>query len=481
MVIARLEDQGLRILDRLREPVRLAAGLEQAGRITPEAAVRAVACLQRFGERLRELPEDQVRAVGTNALRKAANAAELREAAEIALGHRIEVISGYEEARLIYLGVSASSPPVEGRRLVIDIGGGSTELIIGRGPEILRAHSLFMGCVIFSERFFGGGVTREAFRRAETAAELEIRPIASRLRDLGWDAVTGASGTIEALVALARAPGGKSSPVSLSSLKKLRRQMIERAAAGKDPARGLRPERIAVLPGGLAILVGLFRALDLGGLVASPGALREGLLHDLAGRLRHEDVREATVERLVQRFGVDRPQAGRVERTALDLLDQVAEGWKLAPERSRQMLSWAARLREIGLSVSFTGYHKHSAYLLEHGDMPGFTRDEQLELAAIVRAHRRKVPRPLFEALGGRRGRRALRLCVLLRLAARLNRSRSREPLPALRLAADGDRVRLALPGSWLDAHPLARADLETEARYLGAAGVVLELEAFDS
>ncbi|GAB4370727.1 MAG: exopolyphosphatase [Acidobacteriota bacterium] len=480
MLIARLDETGVRVLDRLREPVRLAAGLDAGGRITPEAAARALGCLARFGERLRELPPEQVRAVGTNTLRRAANAAEFREAAERALGHAIEVISGVEEARLIYLGVHTSSPPVAGRRLVVDIGGGSTEVILGEGPAILRAHSLFMGCVTWSERFFGDGITREAFRRAETAAELEIQPIAARLREIGWKSAAGASGTIAAIARLVARSEPRRRGVDLEALKTLRRRMIERAAAGKGPPRGVRAERAAVLPGGLAILIGLLRGLGISALRPAPGALREGLLYDLAGRLRHEDVREATVDQMMQRFGVDREHALRVERTALALLEQAASSWRLEGRRARRMLAWAARLREIGLTVSFTGYHKHSAYLIGHGDMPGFTRDEQLELAAIIRAHRRRIPRAAFDGLGRKRAARALRLCVLLRLAARLRRSRSREPLPELRLAVDGDSLRLGIPSGWLRDHPLVRADLENEARYLEAAGLRFEIETED-
>ena len=482
MLIARLDEQGVQVLDRLREPVRLAAGLDAAGRITPEAASRALVCLERFGERLRELPGEQVRAVGTNTLRRAANAAEFREKARRALGHSIEVISGHEEARLIYLGVFSTSPPVRGHRLVIDIGGGSTEVVIGHDARILRSHSLFMGCVTWSERFFGAGITREAFRRAETAAELEVRPIAARLRETGWKAAAGASGTIAAIAGLVAAEDGRPRAVGLAALKKLRRRLIERAGSGgRGPLRGVRPERAAVLPGGLAILIGLYRGLDIGTIAPAAGALREGLLFDLAGRLRHEDVREGTVERMMQRFGVDRGHAARVERTALHLLDQVAAGWQLEGGRARRLLAWAARLREIGLSVSFTGYHKHSAYLIGNSDMPGFTRDEQFELAAIVRAHRRRIPRAVFESLGRKRGGRALRLCALLRLAARLHRSRTRAPLPPLAIRAEGDTLNLGVPADWLAAHPLARADLEEEARYLEGAGLELRIEALDS
>lgn len=475
MVIARFLGHDLHILDRLREPVRLASGLDDQRRLTEDTQMRALECLRRFGERLREFPQAHVRAVGTNTLRKATNTLEFRHRAHEALGHPIEIISGLEEARLIYIGVAHSHAPERGRRLVVDIGGGSTELIIGRRLEVLRAHSFYMGCVTYSERFFGSGeLTREAFRAAEIAARLELRGTSRALRELGWQAAVGASGTVTSVADMIVAMEGPTAPITLESIKRIRRKMIEQRRVTRLAIPALKPDRVSVIAGGIAILLALFKSLGIDSMTASTGALREGVLYDLAGRLRHDDARDRTIRRLVAQYMVDEEQALRIERTAHHLLAQVAQGWGLAGSWPVQALGWAAHLREIGLSVSYTGYHKHSAYLAEHSDMPGFANDDQQFLAAMIRGHRRKVQRAYFLHLGKERIDSAFRLCLLLRLACRLNRSRSREALPPVRLEGDRKRFVLVFPEGWFDLHPLMRADLAQEATYLGAVGIEL-------
>ncbi len=478
MVIARHLGHDLHILDRLREPVRLASGLGPGNLLSGEVQERALLCLRRFGERLREFPRAHVRAVGTNTLRKAANADEFRERAHEALEHPIEIISGLEEARLIYLGVAHSHAPERGRRLVVDIGGGSTELIIGRRLDVHRAHSFYMGCVTYSQRFFGEGeLTREAFRAAEIAARLEVRATARAIRELGWQTSVGASGTVTSLAEMIIALDGPTAPITLEALKRIRRRMIEQRRVSRLSLPALKPDRAPVIAGGLSILIALFKSLAIDSMTASYGALREGVLYDLAGRLRHDDARDRTIRRLVAQYMVDEEQAHRIERTAHFLLEQVEKTWELEGLWPRQALGWAAHLREIGLSVSYTGYHKHSAYLTEHSDMPGFANDDQLFLAAMIRGHRRKLQRAHFLSLGKERIESAFRLCLLLRLACRLNRSRSREPLPRVRLLVDRRSLKLVFPQGWFDKHPLMRADLAQETQYLAAAGVDLAVD----
>ncbi len=476
MVVARVEEDGrVHVLDRLRDPVRLAAGLNERQELTDEAIERALAALERFGERLRELPDSAVRAVGTNTLRRARNGGDFEERAGAALGHPIEIISGHEEARLIYLGVAHSMPGLTGNHLVLDIGGGSTECVIGTGFEPLVLDSFYMGCVSYTQRFFGNGrLARENFRRAEVAAELELTSIAGRYRRAGWQHVSGGSGTILAVSEVLRANAWTKKFITRRALEKLVQAMIDQKRIEKLSLRGLEGDRIAVFAGGVAILAAVFDQFGIEEMAPSAGALREGLVHELVGRVDAGDLRDRTVETFVARYKVDRAQAERVERTALALLDQASRTWELDAEVARRLLAWAARVHEIGLSINYAGYHKHGAYILGNGEMPGFSIDEQSMLAAIVGGQRRKLSKRQFSAIPGERGRLALQLALLLRVAVRLHHSRSDEALPEIGLRAEDSALVLEFPPGWLEARPLTRADLEEEAGYLEKVGVAL-------
>lgn len=478
MIVARVDDGQLRIVDRMRERVRLATGLDAEHRLSEEATERALACLTRFGQRVRELPLGAVRAAGTNTLRQAKNSSEFLERAQAALGHPIDVIAGREEARLIYLGVSHGVPNEDGRRLVVDIGGGSTECILGAGFEPVATESLFMGCVGYSTRFFpGGALDRDSFRRAQTAAMLELQSITTEYRRLGWSSCYGSSGTVLALAELVQASGWSEHGVTRKGLKKLRAALC---AAGNTRALslpGLDPERAAVLPGGLAILLAVTKSLGIELMLPAQSALREGLLYDLLGRIRHEDVRERSIRWLADRARADPEQAARVERTALGCLEQVARAWDLTSEDDRHYLTWAARLHEIGLEISHTGFHKHGAYIVSNADMPGFSKNEQQLLAFILHAQRRKFPLEALAALPLAQRERALRLGIVFRLACALNRSRSSEPLPPFELRAEGKTLSLRLAGEALERAPLTRADLAEEAERLAAAGILLDVD----
>ena len=478
MLIARAMNGQLVVLDRMRERVQLAAGFDDRNHLEPAAMDRGIACLERFGQRLAALPSVHVRAVGTNTLRKAKNAREFIKRAEAALGHPIEIISGREEARIIYLGVAHSLADDAGRRLVIDIGGGSTECIIGERFEPRRTESLHIGCVSHSLRFFADGkLRRESFREAVTAARVELETFERDFRRTGWVHAVGASGTILAIDNILRANGWDADGITRAGLRSLREAMIEAGRVSKLSLSGLSAERTPVLAGGLAILMGCFKSLKIQRMTVSQGALREGLLYDTIGRNTHEDVRVRTIEHMMRRYEVDRDQAGRVESTALRCLDQVAYAWDLHHPDLRWMLSWAARLHEIGLALSYSGYHAHSAYLVENSDMPGFSRERQILLARLIHAHRRRLRPDVvsdLQAIGGQSG---LRLAVLLRLAATLNRSRDPTPLPPLTLTAAGPTLELHLPEDWLASRPMTRADLTNEQQYLQAAGISFRFE----
>ncbi len=475
MVIARVVGEGLQLLDQLREGVRLAAYLDEKGNLQAKGEERAIACLEKFGQRLRDLPQGSVRAVGTNTLRKAKDTEDFLERAEAALGHRIGVISGQEEARLIFLGVSHSLAFGTSRRLVIDIGGGSTECGLGAGVEPRLAESLYMGCVGYTLNYFPKGKIRSSYmRKAELAAQLELETIRSSYRNFGWEACAGSSGTIQAVGEILRQNGWSNGGITRRGLRKLRKAVLAARHVDDLEIKGLRRERSKVLPGGLAILSAVFESFDIERMQISPGALREGVLYDLLGRFRSEDIRDLTIRSLVERFDVDLEQARRVEQTALLCLGQAAAGWKLDLEVARPLISWAASLLEVGLAVAHAGYHKHSAYLVGNSHMPGFTIADQRLLSVLVRCHRRKLLKSLFQDLPPKRAGLAVKLVALLRLAVLLHRSRSRRSAPDFRLEGAEGSLALLFPKEWLQIHPLTREDLQLEASYLRALGIEL-------
>lgn len=473
MVIARVVDGQLNVIDRMRERVQLALGLSEDGQVDPESEQRAMACLERFGQRLSGMPKDRVRAVGTNTFRKAKNRRAFLRRCEAMLRHDIDVLPGREEARILYRGVAHDLPALEGRRLVVDIGGGSTECILGVGEEVQRADSLQMGCVTYSQRFFPDGkLTRDRFKRATMAARLEIEPIEAMFRRLGFVEAVGSSGTVNSIDAMLRAQAPASAGITLAGLKQLREQMIERGHIDKLDLPGLSPERRNVIAGGVAILHALFKGFAVEApMRPSKSALREGLLLELVGSLGEEEVRERTVARLRDRYAVDQEQARRVEETALALAKPLEAKWELGP-RELRMLRWAALLHEIGQALSFGGYHHHGAYILANSDLPGFSEQGQFYLAALVRAHRRVLDDAKLSPLRQVDGERAVRVAALLRLSVRINRGR--EPAPKPELHVIDRRMDLVFPANFLDTHPMTRADLEEEQLALRAAGFEL-------
>ena len=485
MIVARMEDGQLHTIDRLREMVGLANGLDENKHLIPEAQARALACLERFGQRLRDMPSGCVRAVGTNTLRKARNGDRFRALAERALGHPIEVIAGREEARLIYLGVAHGREGDESRRLVIDIGGGSTEIIIGAGFETVHRDSLYMGAAGFAHAFFPDGViSPQALRRAETAARREVETIEHRYRRAGWAACAGCSGTIRAVGAVLRAQGWSDGSVTAQGMAQLRAALLRAGHTNRLSLSGLKDERRPIFAGGFAVLQGIFEQLGLERMRVSDMALREGLLFDLLGRFRHEDIRARTVVRLAKRLGVDAEQADRVEKTALDCLRQIAPEWGLDTEEAKATLRWAARLHEIGLVISRNQHHKHGQYMLRNADLAGFSRREQAVLAALVRGSRRRFPSAAFNELPEPEREAGRKLCVLLRLAVALHRGRDNRPLAAFRLKLakdDPHRLKLRFPEPWLEQHPLTQADLKEEAEFLKEAGFGFKLKTGDA
>ncbi|HEX5802632.1 MAG TPA: exopolyphosphatase [Azospira sp.] len=462
--VGRVLDGQIYPLDAIKEPVRLASGLTAEKYLDAASQQRALQALSRFGERLRGFAPDAVRAVATNALRVAKNSLAFLPLAEQALGFPIEIIAGREEARLIYLGAVHSLPPAQHKRLVVDIGGGSTEFIIGRRIEPQLMESLFMGCVSYTLRFFpDGGVDRKRMREAQVAAAAEIQNIAHDYRRHGWREAVGSSGTARAiadLLELNKLNPGNVAGVTREGLERLQSLLIKAGSAPALNLAGLRADRIPVLPGGIAIMSAVFDAFDLERMTYSDGALRLGVLYDLLGRFHHHDMRDVTVAQFMRRYQVDARQAERVERTALRLLVQLA-GPPDTPEQEAdvQFLAWASKLHEVGISIAHSGYHKHGAYILTFADMPGFSKKDQARLALLVFGHRGKLDK--ITALPP--GDANWRMLLALRLAVLLHRPRDGVPLPAFRIRAQSDGFLLELQSDWLGAHPLTSVALEEE------------------
>ena len=505
LIVAQYRDSGsrgadggwLQIVDRHREMVRLAEGLGADNELSAAVSERALACLERLGQRIRHLPRHNVRVVGTNTLRKAHNGWQFIAAAERVLGHRVEIVSGREEARLIYLGVSHSLEPAsdEESRLVVDIGGGSTELILGRQFQPRLMESLYMGCVGMSAAFFGdGAITAKGFVEAENAARQELEVVQGVYRSRGWDIAIGASGTFLAVhQAIFELTGERG--IDAAGLAALKQHLVDAGRTGAMDLQSVGAERAPVFPGGLAIAAAVVDALGIDTMTVTDGALREGLLHDLLGRLYTQDIRETTVTDLQQRYHVDTDHARRVAGTAGRLLElaswpalaKLAEAalagtfsgangstdTALSRDGAAKHLRWAAMLHEIGLDIAHSQYHKHGGYLLDNMDLPGFSQPEQHSLAVLVRCHRRK-----FAIAEMRASASLVALGILLRLAVVLHRPRTDAPLPklAIEVAPERRQVELQLPAEWLAANPLTRLDLEQEANYLDAASVQLTL-----
>lgn len=469
--VARVVEDQLYMLDGLREPVRLAAGLGDDKRLDKASQQRALACLQRFGERLRELPRESVRAVGTNALRIAKNSPQFLKEAEAALGFPIEVIAGREEARLIYLGVAQGLPRSDEMRMVMDIGGGSTEFIIGCGLKPLRLESLYMGCVSYSVRYFPDGkINKSNLKQAELAARNEAQAIATGFSTGHWDVALGSSGTARVLCDILEQNGYSDEGITREGLELLRTQLLKIGEMSRFELPGMKPDRTAVLSGGFAIMYGVFCELGIEVMYPALGALREGVLYDLLGRSHNHDMREVTVQQFMHRYHVDLRQAERVARLA-DLLARQMLGDLLDAEE-QHLLGWAASLHEIGISVAHSGYHKHSSYILANADMPGFSKKEQGQLSLLALAHR-----------GGMEKLRGLLVtpeqiaqAMALRLAALFYRSRGDVALPDMQALYNDSTLHLAIAPGWLAQNPLTETALLEEMKQWKGIGVSMQV-----
>lgn len=477
MVLARLEGGEVRPVQKLAEKVMLAAGLDGRNMLSEETMERGLACLRRFAQCADTVDPHWIRCVGTNTLRRARNGEKFLAKVREILNCPVEVVAGREEARLIYLGVSHSLPDTNGRRLVFDIGGGSTEFIIGERFDALMTESLHIGCVEYRERFFSkGSLSAKQFDKAVAFARREILSIEAAYKKLSWGAVVGSSGSVRSVESAALACGYCTSGVTLEAMHKLRERVIKAKSLEELVIPGLKEDRRSIFPSGLAILIAICEQLGIERFASSEGALREGILYDMLGRLAPEDVRERSVQSLLSRYSVDVAQAKRVQKASLETFDQVAKAWQLQDEEWRDLLGWAAMLHEVGLAISHSGFHKHGAYVLTYSDLPGFTKQEQQILAAMVGSHRRKVRDVQFEELPQVVRQPTLKVALLLRLAVVVNHSRREDVMPPLKVEVEGRRLKVQFPKGWLQERPLTEAGLHEEQEVWPKLGVELVL-----
>ncbi len=479
LIVARFQHGSPRVIDRVKETVRLAAGLKNNGMLDADHRKRALTCLARFGQRIASIDARRIRAVATNTVRRLANPEAFLKEAGATLGHPIEVVSGREEARLIYLGVAHSLPISYQRRLVLDIGGGSTEFIIGQQRQPIHAESVQVGCVASSLRFFPGGkITGKRWLRAQKEIGMLLQQFAEEYRETGWQECYGSSGTAKAIETAAVGMQLCENGIDRQAIHGLRDAILQAGHVDRLDFKGISAERRPVFAGGVIILESAFESLGIEHMHVIDTAMREGMLWDLIGRAEGSDPRRASIASLAQRHGVDELQSARVAASAQQLARRVDGDWGLG-EDGIEWLDWAAQVHEIGLSIAHSQHHKHAGYILRNADMPGFSRDEQHLLAVIVACHRRKPDKTLLQTLPTRHRLFARRIIALLRLSVLFCRARRPETLPDLHLHVDGSRIQLQLPADWLNQHPLSGADLEMECSQIRELGLRLDLQPY--
>jgi exopolyphosphatase/guanosine-5'-triphosphate,3'-diphosphate pyrophosphatase len=473
LIIAKIEHGEMRPVEVLAEKVQLGAGLEK-GRLSEESIERGLDCLSRFAQLLESVEPERVRAVGTNALRVAKNRFDFLRPAQRILNTRIDVIYGREEARLVYLGVAHTLADDAQSRLVIDIGGGSTELIIGERFEPQRLESLQMGCVSYGKECFPKGkINKENYRDAYYRARVQAYHIRHRYNASHWEECVGSSGTLQAIETLISLNGWGEGGIERKGLEKLEKKLLKFKKMEDIELEGLAPQRRNVILPGVAITSALFDGLGIEHMRTSKGALREGVIYDLMGRLSHEDVRERTVNALMQRYSVDTDSAEIVERRARTLFTATRKSWQLTND-DWELLRWAARTHEIGMAISHKHFNRHSAYLLRNADLPGFSQGEQEQLAVLALGHRGKLVSNLFTDINDAEEPRVKYLLAIIRLAAVFKYVEKLAVLPDFSVLASENNLTLAFPEGWLEEHPLTARELKQEQGMLSKLGLDL-------
>lgn len=474
MVTAQVTHGQLRITGEFGEKVQLAAGLV-GSHLDDESQQRGLDCLAQFAQVIADMPAGSVRVVGTNALRVAKNRYDFIGKAMDIMSHPVEIIAGREEARLIYVGVSRTMDHGDAKRLVVDIGGGSTEFIIGQQLEPILTESLHMGCVSFKKRFFDDGVINKTnFQKAVTAARLELLSIQDDYLEESWDVAIGSSGTAKAAFNIIKENNWGKKGITLKALKQIQKALFAAGHADNIDLVGLKPERKNTFAAGVAILTAIFECFSIKQMDFSSGALREGVLYDIMGRYAETDIRERTVNYMLNQYHIDIEQAKLVTHTALSALAQVKDDWNLNSISSEDLLRWAGLLHEVGIGISHSRYHKHGAYIIKESDMPGFSQQEQQALANLILRHRRKFTQSLDYRFTKSDQQDLDCLSILLRLSILLHDDRKEGDMPIFTLKANNKELHAEFLSGWLDSRPLTLANLQREAEALAVAGYTL-------
>lgn len=476
MIVCKLEKGKLRTIDRLKEMVRLASGLDDDRNLNIKTQDRALKCLERFGQRIRNFPPGSVRIVGTNTLRTAKNSQQFIIKAEKALGHPIDIIAGIEEARLIYQGVANSLGSNAKSRFVMDIGGGSTEYIIGVDDLAHTKESLNMGCVTVSNLFFKNGkISKKSFKRATLYAQQKLAPFYRQYNERNWEEAIGASGSLRAIRKVLTAEGWSNNGITKEGLEKLVRHITHCDHIDELNLAELDEERLPVFVGGVAIIYATFITLNIEQMTVSDGALREGLVHDLLGRIYDHDIRTKTVKTIAKHYLTDYQHTQRISQTVDYILNQLDSSCCSESTKTvTQFIHWAVALHEIGQGIAHSQYHKHSSYIIENGDFAGFSRQDQILLSTLVRTHRKKFSNSRFKKLPEPWSTDAPYLTLILRLAILLHRNRHALEAPKFKISIRSSKIELFFANDWLSSAPLTNTDLEIEAKYLEAAGFKL-------
>jgi len=471
MVVARLQNNQPQTIDAIKEMVRLAAGLDDRNFLSDDKIDEALDCLSRFGQRIKDLPPENVSVVGTNTLRKAINSHAFLSRAEKVLGFPINIVAGQEEARLVYQGVAHTLAQTETNRLVIDIGGGSTEFIIGQAYTPMMMKSLNMGCVNFTNRWFADGeITEIKIQSAIIDARRKLEWISDAYIDKGWQECIGSSGTIKTLSRILDENYNSQGIIDYAGLKKLGKLFVTAGHISHIVLPGLSENRAPVIIGGLCVLMGAFKELKIKTMQASEGALREGLLNDMVESAQGHDIRMDTVHDFELRYHIDVAQSGRICNTALHMFDQLSLD---KDENLRLLLLWSGKLHEIGLSISHSNYPNHSGYIVEQSDMPGFSREMQNTLGIMLRQQRGKL---MIQEVNEtpRLHPQILLVIILLRISIILERSRDWDASRKVKIKLKDNKLKIKFPKRYLKNHPLTKADLIQEKLEVAKAGLKL-------
>ena len=489
MVIARLVDNQLIPVDSIAEKVQLIAGVDEHKVLSEEAILRGLSCLQRFKERIKNLPRESIRIVGTSTLRISRNSKEFISRAEKLLGLPVSIVSGHEEARLIYLGIAHTQKNEAGKRFVIDIGGGSTEFIIGQDFAIEYLASKHIGCVLYKERFLTkdadlgyppdtnhSGFNQHlagAIHKMIEAAKLSLLDIQNHFLQFEWSTCIGCSGAIRSIHSLLK-DKCTDTVIKLDNLYKLKHALIHDQCIDLE---NMNFDRRSLLPSSLAILIAIFEIFRIKEMRVADGALREGLIYDMLGSHWHQDVRQRTIDHLMHSYKVDKQQADRVKQQVIYIYNQVKQAWQIDQPELYDMLCWAVSVHEIGLAISRSKYQKHSAYILKYSDLPGFSEEERQYLSMLVFFHRKRIVKETFKSLSKEKRKFCKRLVIILRLAVLLHRSRDNDETIAFNLGVNKKRITLSFGSDWLSKHPLTSASLVNEVSYLAAMNYLLKFK----